>query len=76
MKQAQLKDQALRRAEELARSGKYTDYVLIEHALKMEGYKKARLWLDDRFIRQELNELCRQSRSGPTDGEAAESASI
>lgn len=73
MKQAQLKDQALRRAEELARSGKYTDYVLIEHALKMEGYKRARIWLDDSFIRQELNELCRQSRAVSTDRGAADS---
>lgn len=74
MKQAQLKDQALRRAEELARSGKYADYISIEHALKMEGYKKARIWLDDGFIRQELNELCRQSRSVAIDPKAANSA--
>ncbi|HEY4697482.1 MAG TPA: hypothetical protein VIH29_05680 [Gallionella sp.] len=60
MKQTELKDQALRRAEELARSGKYPDWALIEHALKSEGYKKARIWLDDHFIRQELNDLCKR----------------
>ena len=60
MKQAELKTQALSRAEELARSGKYPDWGSIEHALKSEGYKKARIWLDDRFIRQELNDLCKQ----------------
>jgi hypothetical protein len=65
MKQAQLREQMLRRAAELARSGKYADFLMIEHALKMEGYKKARLWLDDRDTRSELNELCTQHRSKP-----------
>ena len=38
----------------------YPDWGSIEHALKSEGYKKARIWLDDRFFRQELNDLCKQ----------------
>jgi len=74
MKKTQLKDQALRRAEQLAGTGKYADYVLIEPTLKMEGYKQARLWLNDSFIRQTLDDLCAQSRSIGADAGAADSS--
>ena len=60
MKESELREQMYRRAEELARTGKYDGWLMIEHALKSEGYRKARAWLDNRQIRSELDELCGQ----------------
>ena len=51
-----------RRADEMARSGQYRDWMSIEIALRSEGYLKARQILDDQFRRQELNEMCNQAR--------------
>jgi len=51
-----------RRADELARSGQYENWLSIEHALRFEGYPEARQILDSEFRRQELNEMCRQAR--------------
>ena len=51
-----------RRADEMARSGQYKDWMSIEIALRGEGYREARQLLDSQFRRQELNEMCRQAR--------------
>ena len=51
-----------READEMARSGKYPDWLSIEHALRSQGYHEARQVLDNQFRRQELNEACRQAR--------------
>jgi len=56
------KDYVLRRAEELARSGDFTDWVLIERALRAEGFPEARQWLDDKFIRSELTRMCADAK--------------
>jgi hypothetical protein len=56
------KDRTLARAHELARSGQFSDWLAIEHQLKVEGFARARVFLDARFLRQELDDLCRQSR--------------
>ena len=56
-------------ADAMARSGKYTDWLSIEHALRHQGYPEARQILDDQFRRQELNQMCRQAReSAATPG--------
>lgn len=49
----------LKRAEEMADSGKYVDYMLIEIALRHEGFTEARTLLDDSSLRKELNERCK-----------------
>lgn len=51
-----------RRACELARSGKFKDWISIEIALRHEGYPEARQILDSQFLRQELNEMCNQAQ--------------
>lgn len=53
-----------RRADEMARSGQFPDWGSIEIALRAEGHAEARQVLDNRFRRQELNEMCRQAREG------------
>ena len=63
MKQIEKKELMHRRADELANSGRFESWGLIEIALRHEGFTKARLWLDDRFRRSELDDLCRQARS-------------
>ncbi|MGH8554077.1 MAG: hypothetical protein ACREUD_00615 [Gammaproteobacteria bacterium] len=52
-----------KRALELARSGEHEDYVTIEITLRGEGFSEARQWLDNRFLRKEINEMCRQART-------------
>lgn len=51
-------------ADEMAKSGGFCDWLSIEHALRCMGFTEARQVLDDTFRRQEINELCRQSRNG------------
>jgi hypothetical protein len=52
------------RALEMARSGEHDDFMSIELALRAEGYSEARGELDSRVLRDELNKLCKQARSG------------
>jgi hypothetical protein len=51
-----------KRADELARSGKFADWISIEIKLRGEGFKEARQVLDSRFRREELNEMCKAAR--------------
>lgn len=51
------------RAYELARTGSYRDWLSIESAIRNEGYPEARTILDDQFIRDELDEICRIAQS-------------
>lgn len=55
-----------KRALEMARSGTYDDWYAIERALRSEGFREARQWLDDRFLRSEFDEMCRQAKEGKT----------
>jgi hypothetical protein len=54
----------LRRARELAASGRYSGYQPIVHALRREGYAKARQWLEDDLVRSELDQICAENRNG------------
>ena len=58
----QRQEDALRRARELARSGKCRDYLDIERSLTSEGYPEARDWLDRQSLRDDLKTLCDQAR--------------
>jgi hypothetical protein len=52
-----------RRAEELARSGDFSDWLGIEHHLRFqEGYAEARGELDRPHFREQLNRLCKQAK--------------
>ena len=54
----------LRRARELAASGRYFGYQQIVHVLRREGYAKAGAWLEDDLLRSELDQICAESRKG------------
>ena len=49
----------IRRARELAETGKYPEWSAIAFELRfVEGIKEARKWLADRSIRDELDSVC------------------
>jgi hypothetical protein len=64
------------RALEMARSGEHPDFMSIELALRAEGYSEARGELDSRVLRDELNKLCKQSRSRPRGPRKRSSGSV
>jgi len=45
----------------MSRNGPLVAYQ-IEHRIRAEGYEEARQELDRSFLRQELNEMCKQAR--------------
>ena len=52
-----------RRAYELARSGKFSGWIVVEWELRFnEGFPEALQFLDDPFIRTEIDELCDKAR--------------
>jgi hypothetical protein len=53
-----------RRARELAEAGRFSGSLGIESELRfVEDFQEARVWLDSKPIREELDILCRQARS-------------
>lgn len=52
------------RARELAKSGKFTDWLTIEHHLRFEEHcPEARHVLDNERVREELDKLCKESQT-------------
>ena len=52
-----------RRTYEMARSGKFPSWITIEWELRFnEGFPEALQFLDDPFIRVEIDKLCEQAR--------------
>jgi hypothetical protein len=58
MKKADRRDYISRRADELARTGQYRNWLLIEAVISREGFPEARQVLDDSFKRESLKRLC------------------
>jgi hypothetical protein len=58
------RDYIRQRALEMARSGEHPDFMSIELALRAEGYPETQGELDKRDLRDQLNKLCKQARSG------------
>ena len=50
-------------AFDYARSGKYIDWLSVEHALRSDGFSEARSILDNQYIREELNQICKDAHS-------------
>ena len=64
MKKRNRRDYVMRRARELAETGKYPRWNAIEYELRfVEGIKKARGWLDDRQIQDELDRICARTHT-------------
>ena len=62
LKKNDREEQILKWAYEYARTGEYSDYVSIEIKLRSEGFYEARTLLDSEFVRNEINELCKQAQ--------------
>jgi hypothetical protein len=61
-KKRELKEHVLRRARQLAESGRFEGWQGVEFELRFfEGFSKARIWLVGPF-RRELDVLCRNAR--------------
>jgi hypothetical protein len=52
----------VQKAEELARSGEYQNWLSIEFALRSQGLSGARDALDRDWVRERLDDLCGQAR--------------
>lgn len=63
MKKSERREYMAKRARELAESGEYEDHIGVEIALRAEGFSEARQYLNNRFLRQEIDEMCHQARS-------------
>jgi hypothetical protein len=62
LKRRDLKEHVLRRARELADSGRFEGWEGIEFQLRFfEGVPRARTWIDGP-LRKELDSLCRNAR--------------
>jgi hypothetical protein len=60
---ATIQERIWSRAYELARSGKFPNWITIEWELRFkEGCPDARQMLDNQFIRDELDTLCDEAR--------------
>jgi hypothetical protein len=54
----------LRRAKELAETGRFTGWQGIEFELRfVEGFEPARVWLDYLPFREELDIICQQAKA-------------
>lgn len=67
MKKSEMAELIDKLAEELAASGKYSNALGVEQALRRAGYKNVRSLLGD-FRRQELDEICRQVQERNSKG--------
>jgi hypothetical protein len=62
LKRRDLKEHVVRRARELAESGRFEGWQSIEFQLRFfEGFPKARIWISGP-LRKELDALCRNAR--------------
>ncbi len=63
--QIRQREYALRRARELARSGRFSNWLAIEKELRFEEWvPEAPFCLDDERIREELDRMCAEARKG------------
>jgi hypothetical protein len=61
-KKRELKEHVLRRARELAESGRFEGWQGVEFELRFfEGFPRARIWLVGP-VRRDLDDLCRNAR--------------
>ena len=56
----------------LAKSGRYSGRLAIEHELRWQGFSRARQLLDSKSIRKKLDRMCADSREQPEVDTAAD----
>lgn len=57
----------VRKADQMAASGKYRNWLDIETALRFDGYTEARRVLDSAIKRKMLNDICDANWKGEPD---------
>ena len=63
-RKAQRENDIRSRAREMAASGEYGGWLIIEQVLRFQrGYPEARSVLDNAYIREELDDLCRRAKA-------------
>jgi hypothetical protein len=58
-----------READEMARSGKYPDWLSIEHALRGQGYHEARQVLDSFVVKSSMKRVVKPASPEPPPSE-------
>jgi hypothetical protein len=54
-----------KKAREMAATGEYSGWLIIEQMLRFQhGLHEARTVLDEQYIRRELDEICRRAQEG------------
>lgn len=56
----------IQKAQVLARSGAYQNWLSIEFALRAQGFADARAALNQDWVRERLDELCADARAAKT----------
>jgi hypothetical protein len=65
LKKRDQEEYVLRRAKELAASGRFAGWLGIEFELRYgEGFELAHAWLDYPPVRAELDIICQQAKTG------------
>jgi hypothetical protein len=65
LKKRDQEEYVLRRAKELAESGRFSGWMGIEFELRYgEGFELAHAWLDYPPVRAELDIICQQAKTG------------
>lgn len=68
MNKRERQEYVLRRARELATSGRFDRWLNVEWELRFEeGFSEARQWLDSSFLRKELDGLCAKAKERTQD---------
>jgi hypothetical protein len=62
------RETALRRAYELAATGKFSDAAMVEAALEYEGFREVAGWINKRSISDALTEICLSARRERAEG--------
>jgi hypothetical protein len=63
LKKRDHQEYVLHHARELPESGRFEGWLSIEFELRDEGIQEARVWLDSKSIREELDILCQQAKT-------------
>ena len=68
MRKAERIEQVSKLSREYAQSGDYRNWYSIELALRQQGLPEARTYLDNKTLRDQLDEMCKFAKSAKERG--------